>query len=132
MSTDRHKEPGKYSPYHGTYFGHRLESLRADPFKVEVLIAEPGSVRWRRMTGEFTEEHFRQYGPVEGCREDNGKKLAIARAWAKEHMKIGIFTDKELQPGKAGPGLECAYVIAGKEEKKIKVYRIDIVCLSPF
>ncbi|KAL5531386.1 hypothetical protein ACEPAG_4263 [Sanghuangporus baumii] len=117
-------QPGKYRPGHGAYFGYRREALQATDFDFDVLVAEPGSICWKSMSGTFTESHFERLSPVKGCQENDRSRLAIVRAWAKEHMKIGIFTDKAIQPGKAGPKLECAYVIAGKEEKKIEKYDV--------
>lgn len=87
----------------------------------DVLIAVPGSVRWEHMTGRFSEERLRPARPVRGCYENDGTELVIARAWAKEHMHIGIFTEKHLQAGKAGPRSGYALVTAGKKEKKIEV-----------
>ena len=86
---------------------------------IEVLIAEPGSVGWIPISGRFTEEQSNRIDPVKGCHENDGTELAFSRAWAREGMKI--FTEKTIQPGKASPKLECAYVIAGREEKKVKV-----------
>ena len=70
-------------------------------------------------SGKFTEEQSSRIDAVDGCRENDGTTLAIVRAWAREHLRI--FTEKTIQPGKASAKLDCAYVIAGKEEKKVKV-----------
>ncbi|KAL5531393.1 hypothetical protein ACEPAG_4270 [Sanghuangporus baumii] len=115
-------EPGKYKPGCGALFGHRREALRAIDRDIEVLIAEPGSVCWMSVRGRFTEDKSNQIGVVKGCCENDGTELAIARGWTREHMKF--FTEKTIQPGKAGPKLECAYVIAGREEKKVKNYEV--------
>ncbi|KAL5537177.1 hypothetical protein ACEPAF_1000 [Sanghuangporus sanghuang] len=115
-------EPGKYKPDYGAIFGHRREALRAIDRDIEVLIAEPGSVCWVSVYGRFTEDKSNQIGAVKGCCENDGTELVIARGWTREHMKF--FTEKTIQPGKAGPKLECAYVIAGREEKKVKNYEV--------
>ena len=112
-------EPGKFRPGQGAHFGHRREALHVADRDVEVLIAEPGSLTWVPASGKFTEEHSSRVDAVDGCRENDGTMLAIVRAWAREHLRI--FTEKTIQPGKASAKLDCAYVIAGKEEKKVKV-----------
>lgn len=84
-------------------------------------MAKPNSVRWLSTSGVFSEERLRPAHPVKGCHEDDGTELVIARAWAREHMRTGLLTQMTLQPGKASPKLDCAYVTAGKRERKVQV-----------
>ncbi|EJD07315.1 uncharacterized protein FOMMEDRAFT_149831 [Fomitiporia mediterranea MF3/22] len=116
-------QPGKFSPERGAYFGYKMEALPAEGFNYEVLVAEPGAVDWERTSGKFSKGNIRR-APVKGCCENRGTELVIARAWAREHMRTGIFKEKYLQVGKASPRLEGAYVTAGRKEKQVNEYEV--------
>ncbi|EJD07316.1 uncharacterized protein FOMMEDRAFT_24724 [Fomitiporia mediterranea MF3/22] len=117
------KEPGKFSPGRGTFFGFKRESLPTKDLNYDILIADPGTVQWERTSGRFSEEQLCSR-PVTSCRENDGTELVIARALAREHMHIDIFGKMFLQPGKASPKLDGAYVIAGEKEVKVKEYEV--------
>lgn len=73
------------------------------------------------MSGKFSMNRLGAIKPVEGGYEDDGTMLFIARAWAREHMHIGIFTDKTLHPGKVSPKLDGAHIAVGEKEVRVKV-----------
>ena len=81
----------------------------------------PQSVRWADMSGSFSDKYLHPSQIVKGCHEDDGTELAIARAMAREHMHIGLFTEMHIQLGKASSKLSGAYVMAGKKEVEVEV-----------
>ena len=119
------EEPAMYSLEYGTFFGFQGKMLRASRQNIEVLVAQPNSVRWQAMNGRFSNKYLGKARIVKGCHENDIEhiEVAIARAWARKHVHRGVLTEtKFVHPGKASSKLEGeAYVLTGGDVKEVKV-----------